>query len=147
MSFSEPKVPTAEELSKLQKSDADWVKQKAKGNQEIADIRAETQASREASNRDWQRKTEALKALQPTGNLEDDARAYFKAIEFDPAQVGAEYNRAFETGNMEDMLRYFEDALAANANQDRSIPAAQECQNTKHEFIAKMLEAYKRKKS
>lgn len=77
----------------------------------IGQLRADTDTITERFSAKWKKRVASLEALQPTGDLAEDAKALFHASEINPSRVNARYNLNDENG----LAQYLDD-LQKTAN-------------------------------
>ena len=90
----------------------------------------------------WERRTVVLQALHLTGNIVEDARAFFQAAHIDPNTLEGRYSQAFRTGDRTVMLEYFRDiGKSAGTAPAGMSSAAQEYFRTFNETVKQVIKA------
>jgi hypothetical protein len=90
----------------------------------IGQLRADTDTINERFSEKWRKRAATLEALQPTGNLAEDAKALFQASQTDPSRVNSRYNLNEENG----LAQYLGDlrntaAAAVGTEHDKNMQA------------------------
>ena len=91
----------------------------------------------------WLRRAKAVKALEPSGNLQSDALALFEALEFDPNRLHGKYGQAFRAGHDELMVEYFETLERAIATSPAGHEGVETLNDATVAFIEALLDAYR----
>lgn len=55
----------------------------------------------------WGRRKKALEVLKPSGDILEDAKAFFQATDINPDRIGSPYSQAYTNGDRGTMLQYF----------------------------------------
>ncbi len=126
-SDSEIDEPTEEMLKPLSDmTKEEWEAKKQEWEQATAKWEAEEESKKEERREKWERKTKALESLQPTGNIVEDAEAFFEAVEItDLGEFDAHYGGAFRDKDHKGILQCFKD-YEKNSRADSLPPAAEE---------------------
>ena len=104
------KEPTEEELEFYRDmTREEWEALVAKGKRDIADIDAERERAAKEQREEWERKIKALESVEPTGDIIEDAKAFFKAVDTNPDELDSRYGGAFEKEDRMGIMKYFKD--------------------------------------
>ena len=87
----------------------EWVARVVQGKQDTADIIEEREGAAEEQREEWERKIKALESVEPTGDIIEDAKAFFKAVDTNPDELDSRYGGAFEKGDRMGIMKYFKD--------------------------------------
>src|ERR1017187_4642421 len=105
--------PASRPITTLEELDADiaaWERYEAQ--RQAAWQKQEDEKQREWTERQrekWEPKTRALEALKVTGDIAEDARAFFEATRFNPENLDVADQEAYRNGDPQGLLRYFQE--------------------------------------
>lgn len=104
----------------------EWETKRQEWKQEIAAWRTDEERKKEERREKWERRTKALESIQPTGDIVEDAEAFFEAAEItDLGEFDSNYGGAFTNKDRKGMLQCFKD-YERNPRADFLPPAAEE---------------------
>lgn len=94
--------------------------------QEMAEWKTEEERKKEERREKWERRTKALELIQPTGDIVEDAEAFFEAAEItDLGGFDSHYGGAFTKKDRKGILQCFKD-YEKNPRADFLSPEAGE---------------------
>jgi hypothetical protein len=94
----------------------------------------------------WGKNTKALEALDVTGDILEDTRAFFEAAQIDPNTLDSPYPQAFRKGDTKLMLEYFNEIHQAAGTAPAGMsPGALEYFATFDKTVKKIIDAVEAK--
>lgn len=124
----------------------DWEAERQQWKQEGVEWRAGEERRKKEHYEKWERRTQALESIQPTGDIVEDAEAFFEAVEITGLEeFDSHYGGAFSKKDSKGILQCFKD-YEKNARADFLPPETDEAIvrffRTFDEVVKKIISAY-----